>query len=91
MAGRVAGRRAQEGETEMKNGLNTERLARTAAGHPWLTLGAWLLVLVGAFLLAGNLNFTSEGGVATTDARRAAVLIEEATGEELLADEFLLV
>ena len=60
-------------------------------GHAWLTLGAWVLVLVGAFLLAGNLNFTGEDGVESTEAGRASALIEAATGEEPRAEEFVLV
>ena len=41
----------------------TGRVAGFTARHAWLNLGAWVLVLVGAFLLAGNLNFTGEDGV----------------------------
>ena len=37
------------------------------------------------------MNVTAEGGVETTDARRASALIEEATGEEPRAGEFVLV
>ena len=59
----------------------TGRLAGLTARHAWLTLGAWLLVLVAAFLLSGSLNVTSEGGVETPDARRASALIEAATGQ----------
>ena len=45
----------------------TERLARACSGHPWRTIGAWVVALVLAFaciavLLPGNL--TSEGGAA---------------------------
>ena len=69
----------------------TGRMAGFAARHAWLTLGAWVLVLAGAFLLAGNLNVTGEGGVSTTDARRASALIEAATGEEPRAEEYVLV
>ena len=69
----------------------TGRMAGWSARHAWLTLGVWVVVLVGAFLLAGNLNVTGEGGVETTDARRASALIEEATGEEPRAEEFVLV
>ena len=70
----------------------TGRVAGFTARHAWLTLGAWLLVLVGAFLLAGNLNVTGEhGGVESTDSRRASALIEAATGEEPRAEEFVLV
>ena len=69
----------------------TGRVAGWTARHAWITLGAWVVVLVGAFLLAGNMNVTGEGGVATTDARRASALIEAATGEEPRAEEFVLV
>ena len=69
----------------------TGRIAGWAARHAWMILGAWVLVLVGAFLLAGNLNFTGEGGVESTDARRASALIEAATGEKPRAEEFVLV
>ena len=41
----------------------TGRVAGWSARHAWLTLGVWVLVLSGAFLLAGNLNLTGEGGV----------------------------
>jgi len=69
----------------------TGRVAGWTARHAWITLATWLVVLVGAFLLAGNLNFSSEGGVETTDARRASALIEEVTGAEPPAEEFVLV
>ena len=69
----------------------TGRVAGFAARHPWPTLGVWLLVLVGAFMLSGSLNVTDEDGVETTDARRASAMIQAATGEEPRAEEFVLV
>jgi putative drug exporter of the RND superfamily len=69
----------------------TARLAGWSARHAWWILSGWVLVLVGAFLLAGSLNVTGEGGVSTTDAARASSLIEEATGQEPRAEEFVLV
>ena len=69
----------------------TGRVAGFAARHPWPTLGVWLLVLVGAFMLSGSLNVTDEDGVETTDARRASAMILAATGEEPRAEEFVLV
>ena len=69
----------------------TGRVAGWTARHAWITLGVWLVVLVGAFLIAGNMNVTGEGGVETTDSRRASALIEEATGAEPPAEEFVLV
>ena len=69
----------------------TGHVAGWTARHAWITVGAWVVVLVGAFLLAGNLNVTGESGVETTDSWRANALIEEATGGEALAEEFVLV
>ena len=68
----------------------TGRLAGFAARHAWPTLGVWLPVLVGAFLLAGSLNVTGHSGVESTDAERVDTLLEEATGESR-AEEFVLV
>ena len=69
----------------------TGRVAGFAARHPWPTLGVWLLVLVGAFMLSGSLNVTGVDGVETTDARRASAPIQAATGQEPRAEEFVLV
>ena len=69
----------------------TGRVAGFTARHAWPTLGAWVLVLVGAFLLAGTMNVTGEAGVESTDSRRASALIEAATGQEPRAEEFVLV
>ncbi len=69
----------------------TGRLARFTASHAWWTLGAWVLILAGAFMLSGQMNVSGEGGVASTDARRASALIEEATGEDQRALEYVLV
>ena len=62
----------------------TERLAGFSTRHAWPVLGVWVLLLVGAFLLAGNMDLT-DGGVATTDAARARTLVDENRG----ADVFL--
>ncbi len=69
----------------------TEGLARASSRHPWLTIGAWVLVLVGAFLLAGSLNLSDTGGVDTSDARRAAALLREESGADPVAVEYVLV
>jgi len=76
---------------DTKSGF-TGRLARTAASHPWRFLGVWVLLLVGAFLLAGNLNTTDAGGVEDTEARRAIDRIEQLRGDnELTEEEFIVV
>ena len=50
---------------ERKRGL-TGGLARATAQRPWRVLGVWLLLLVGAFMLAGNLQTSDDGGVQPT-------------------------
>ena len=69
----------------------TGRLAEWSARHKWVVLLGTVVLLVGAFFLAGQMNVTGEGGVESTDARRASALIEEATGAEPRAEEFVLV
>ena len=59
----------------------TGRIAGWSARHRWIVILGTLAVLVVSFLLAGNLNVTGEGGVETTDSRRASALIEKATGD----------
>ena len=70
----------------------TGSLARATAQRPWRVLGIWLLLLVGSFLLAGNLRTSDDGGVDDTEARRAIALIEQLRGdEELTEEEFIVV
>ena len=69
----------------------TGRVAGWSARHRWIVILGTLALLVVSFLLAGQLNVTREGGVETTDARRASALIEEANGEDPRAEEFVLV
>jgi RND superfamily putative drug exporter len=70
----------------------TERLAGFAARHAWPTLGVWLLLLVGAFFLAGNMRIEDDSGIEDTQSRRAIALIEQMRGdEELTQEEFIVV
>ena len=76
---------------ELKSGW-TGGLARAAAQRPWRFLGVWVLLLVGAFFLAGSLNTTDGGGVEDTEARRAIAFIEQLRGDqELTEEEFIVV
>ena len=68
----------------------TARLAGFTARHAWPTLGVWVLLLVGAFVLAGSVNLTNEGGT-ETDASRARDLIIDSRGQDPLLEEFVLV
>ncbi len=50
---------------KMNLNLSTESLARGSARRPWITIGAWLTVLVAAFVLTGALlgdTLTTEDG-----------------------------
>ena len=79
---------------ELSNDLNlsfTGSVARWSARHKWIVLIATIAVLGASFMLAGQMNVTGEGGVETTDTRRASALIEKATGAEPRAEEFILV
>ena len=69
----------------------TGRIAGWTARHALITVAVWVVVLVGAFAIAGNLNVSGEGGVKSTDAHRASAIIEEATGSEPAAEEFVLI
>ena len=64
--------------------LSTESLARTSGNHPWWTLLAWLLVLVGAFVLSFTLvesALDGEGGpTQTLENQKAQNLIDEKFG-----------
>nr|MBC8279763.1 hypothetical protein [Chloroflexota bacterium] len=91
---RYGNRASSEGEPSASGSPQssfTGKLAGWTARHALITLAIWVVVLVGAFLLAGNLSVSGEGGVESTDARRAANLIEEATGAEPAAEEFVLI
>jgi len=72
------GNRTSEADDLAGNALAvsfTGRIAGWTARHAFITLTVWVAVLVRAFVLAGNLNVSGEGGVESTDARRASALI----------------
>ena len=68
----------------MRLNLSSESLARASGNHPWWTLLAWLLVLVGAFALSATLvesALDGEGGpTQTLEYERAENLIDERFG-----------
>ena len=93
-AARTCGGLKDEGDQRAGATLSvsfTGRIAGWTARHALITLAVWVVVLAGAFMLAGNLNVSGAGGVETTDARRASALIEDATGAKPAAEEFVLV
>jgi len=70
------------------------RLARTAAGRPWWTIGLWLVVVAAAALSLNGLGevLTEEGRLTvTTEAQRAEDLYIEHFALEVAEQEFVLV
>ncbi|HZJ02541.1 MAG TPA: MMPL family transporter [Thermoleophilia bacterium] len=70
--------------------LKLESIARSAARHPWRTMGGWLLVLAAALVLNATLlgdaltatgNFTDE-----PESLQAAALVEEMRGPDQVSE-----
>jgi len=56
--------------------FSPDRLARRSANHPWLTLGIWVLVIVGAVAAASQIRFTPGFDVYGSDSARADDILE---------------
>jgi len=69
----------------------TGRITRTAALHPWRTLGLWVLLVVAAFGASGAMNVSSEAATAGTEATTAKNLIKERLREATPPEEFIIV
>ncbi|MFQ5872907.1 MAG: hypothetical protein ACE5JL_03785, partial [Dehalococcoidia bacterium] len=80
----------------MRLNLSTEALARGAGRRPWITIGAWLVVLAAAFLLTGALlgdALTTEVVMTNNpESEQAYDLLEERLGESNnTVDEMVIV
>ena len=60
----------------MKSLFSPDRLARSSANHPWLTLGVWVLVIVGAIGAASQIRFTPGFDVFGSDSAKADDILE---------------
>lgn len=69
----------------------TGRLARSAALHPWRMLGAWVVLLVAAYLAAGTMNLDASPSTTGTEATRARDLIDQRLRQETPPEEFVVV
>src|SRR3989304_9933263 len=69
----------------------TGRITRTAALHPWRTLGLWVLLVIAAFGASGAMNVSSDNATAGTEATRAKDLIKERLREQTPPEEFIIV
>ena len=56
--------------------LSPDRLARKSANHPWITLGVWLLVIVGSLGAASQMKFTPGFDVRGSDSAKADDILE---------------
>jgi len=61
----------------MFSALSPDRLARRSANHPWLTLGVWFLVIVGAVVAASQISFTPGFEVRGSDSAKAEKILED--------------
>lgn len=52
-------------------------LARTSARHPWLMLGAWLVVVAAAVIAASGLRLDDRGGSPDAESERALAILED--------------
>ena len=73
--------------------FSTERLARSAARHPWRTLGMWAVLLVVAIIADSGIAdvLTEDTETAVGESSTAAQLIEERLRGPALAEEFIIV
>ncbi len=56
--------------------FSPDRLARRSANHPWLTLGIWLLVIVGSIGAASQMKFSPGFDVRGSDSAKADDILE---------------
>ena len=79
----------------MLQGLSTEAFARRSARRPWITIGLWVVTLVAAFMLVGNLledGLTTEFVfVSTPEPEKGVQLIEELRGLPISTNEVVIV
>jgi RND superfamily putative drug exporter len=69
----------------------TGRITRAAALHPWLTLGAWALLVIAAFGASGVMNVVSQTGPAGMEATAADDLVKERLRQQTAPEEFIVV
>src|SRR5680860_312153 len=72
-----------------------ERLARRSAAHPWLVVGAWVLLLAGSVLatstLLGSALTTEQGFTGEPESARASRLIrDELRGPPLVTETVII-
>ena len=61
----------------MGNIFSTDRLARNAATHPWLTVVLWVALLAGGVMAASQLELTPGWEIRNSESVRATKIIED--------------
>ena len=78
----------------MFQALSPDRLARTATRHPWLVVGAWVALLIGAVLSASTIGgvLTSEAETyrASDSSRAADLLVQRLYGAEPVSESVVI-
>ncbi|MGE5594573.1 MAG: MMPL family transporter, partial [Hyphomicrobiales bacterium] len=75
----------------MNRFLSPQGLTRTSARHPWLVLGAWVLLIAGAVFAAMQMDITENSDITGTDSYRADKLLEERLRGDDPASETIVV
>src|SRR6476661_7221382 len=75
----------------MSRFLSPEKLARASAHNPWLTLGIWVLVVVGAFAGASQLKVNNDQDIRGAESLKAQNLLEDRIRGKAPASETIVV
>jgi RND superfamily putative drug exporter len=57
--------------------FSPERLARRSARHPWLTIGAWAVLIVAAVFAASHLTLSPGWGIRGSESEKAHQVLED--------------
>ncbi|MCC7363061.1 MAG: MMPL family transporter [Dehalococcoidia bacterium] len=75
----------------MSRFLSPAALARASANHPWLTLGAWVLIIAAAIVSSGQLKVNETQEIRGAESTRATDLLEDRIRGEAPASETIVV
>ncbi len=70
--------------------LSPERLARSSARRPWLTLAVWAIVIVVGAMAATTIQFKEEWTSSGSESARAQTLVDQMRGGESVSETVLV-
>ena len=70
--------------------LSPDRLARSCARHPWLTLAAWAVIFVAGALAATTIQFNEQWTATGSDSVKARDLMDQMRGGESVTETVLV-